>query len=173
MITRSASIGREVRKAVFSECEKYRYSLEIVWDSESPLLVVIGLNPSKADHLQDDNTLHRVKGFARAFHCGGVRMLNAFAFRSTESTRLFDIKDPVGPENTLEFLRSNRTALTIAAWGSTIQKKPWKHYYRGHDIAVALPGLMCLRKTTKGHPEHPLYLPSELTPIAFSYGETA
>ncbi len=173
MLTLSASIGRESRVATFSDCQKYRYRLEIVWDLESPLLVVIGLNPSTATHLQDDNTLHRVKGFARSFHCGGVRMLNAFALRSTQPGRLFTVKDPVGPDNTLEFLEANRTALTIAAWGSTIQKKKWNHWYRGHEIAAALPGLMCLRKTPTGHPEHPLYLPGGLTPIAFSYEEAA
>ncbi len=198
MITLSASIGRESRVALFSDCQKYRYRLEIIWDLESPLLVVIGLNPSTAnetepdntitrvisiskfngfggiymmncfpivstdpDILKDDNTLRRVKRFAHQFHCGGVRMLNAFAWRSTDPRALFGAKDPVGPGNTIGFLASNRTALTIAAWGSTIQKKPWKHYYRGHDIAQAMPGLLCLRKTPHGHPEHPLYLPGD------------
>lgn len=173
MITLSASIGNEVRTALFSDCQKYRYRLEIVWDTTSCLLVVIGLNPSTATHLEDDPTLKRVKSFARSFGCGGVRMLNAFAWRSTSPLALFQVADPVGPDNTLEFLRENRTAVTVAAWGANIQKKPWRHWYRGHDITKVMPGLMCFRKTTDGHPEHPLYLPGDLTPVAFSYEEAA
>lgn len=173
MITLSASIGSEVRTALFSDCQKYRYRLEIIWDQSSCLLVVIGLNPSTATHLEDDPTLKRVKSFARSFGCGGVRMLNAFAWRSTSPLALFQVPDPVGPDNTIDFLMANRTAVTVAAWGVNIQKKPWKHWYRGHDIAAAMPGLMCLRKTPSGHPEHPLYLPPDLIPVAFSYEEAA
>jgi hypothetical protein len=38
----------EKRIAILSDCEKYRYLLEIVWDRSLPLCQFIGLNPSKS-----------------------------------------------------------------------------------------------------------------------------
>lgn len=168
MIVHFASVGDEARTVWFSICGKYRLLLEIVW-SPGSVMTVIGLNPSTASHLEDDNTLRRVKGFAKGYGCGGVRMLNAFSWRSTDPQALFKVQDPIGEENTLDFLASNRTALTVAAWGANITKNPWAHYYRGHDIAKRIPNLLCFRKTNGGSPEHPLYLPPDLKPIAFSY----
>lgn len=169
LILRSASIDGEIRSAQFSKCEKYRYCLDIIWDALSPRLTVIGLNPSTATELEDDPTLRRVKAFARSYGCGSVRMLNAFAWRSTSPLELFKVADPVGPGNTLEWLFYNSTPRTVAAWGITIQKKKWAHWYRGHDIAAAIPNLHCFRKTPSGHPEHPLYLPGDLRAVPFSY----
>lgn len=172
MIYRSSNVAEETRTASYSPCEKYRYVLEIFWNLSVTPLTVIGLNPSTATELVDDPTLRRVKGFARAWGYGGVRMLNAFALRSTDPKNLFKHKDPVGPENTLEFLKSMATDPTIAAWGGNIQSKRWNHWYRGHEISAALPNLRCFRITDKGHPEHPLYLPADLKPIPFSYKES-
>jgi hypothetical protein len=158
--------------AEYSEDQEYRYFLEIVWDVKKDTLTAICLNPSKATEEQDDPTIRRLKAFAREFDCGGVRILNAFALRSTDPKKLFTHKDPIGPENTLEFLKFNCSPLTIAAWGGNIQAKRWNHFYRGHDISAAMPDLKCLRITDKGHPEHPLYLPGDLKPIPFSYKES-
>lgn len=130
---------------------------------------VIGLNPSTATEIADDPTLRRVKGFAIAWGYGGVRMLNAFALRSTDPKNLFTHPDPVGPENTVEFLQEEMWALNLAAWGGNIQSKKWSHYYRGQDIVSALPDLHCFKITDKGHPAHPLYLKADLKPIPFSY----
>lgn len=97
-------------------------------------------------------------------------MLNAFALRSTDHKALFRFKDPVGPENTVEYLKQWCDGpMTIACWGAHITERKWSHYYRGHVIAESIPGLLCLRKTQKGHPEHPLILPYGLKPIPFSY----
>ena len=96
-------------------------------------------------------------------------MLNAFALRSRDPKKLYLAKDPIGPENTIDFLKENSSELRIACWGIEIAAKNWKHHYRGHDIAESIPNLMCLRKTKHGHPEHPLYLPSDLKPVPFKY----
>lgn len=157
----------ERREAWFSEDDKYRMLLDINWEHGS-ILTVIGLNPSTATHLVNDPTIRRCIGFAKQFGCGGLRMLNAFSYRATNRLELFKVADPVGPENTIDFLREHSTPLTIAAWGTTIQSKKWKHFYRGQDIANALPDLKCLR-VAGIHPEHPLDLPADLAPIPFSY----
>ena len=71
------------RSAEFSECRLYRYSLRIAWDPALPLASFIGLNPSTADEWQDDPTVRRCRIFAESWNCGGLLMLNAFAFRAT------------------------------------------------------------------------------------------
>ncbi len=171
MIHQYATVGSEVRSALFSEDMRYRYQLDIRWDARLPFMTVIGLNPSTATHLEDDPTLRRVKAFAASYGCGSVRMLNAFALRSTSPKALFTEADPIGPCNTLPFIGNSLEGVTIAAWGRTIQSKKWANWYRGHEIASAIIGLKCFRKTPSGHPEHPLYLPGDLKPVPFSYEE--
>lgn len=171
MIFKSSTVGEETRGALYSPCDTYRYVLNIIWNMSITPLTVIGLNPSTATEQVDDPTLRRVKGFARNWGYGGVRMLNAFALRSTDPKNLFKHKDPVGPENTLEFLKSMATDPTIAAWGGNIQSQHWHDFYRGHEICAAIPNLQCFKITDKGHPAHPLYLKADLKPIPFSYKE--
>lgn len=132
-------------------------------------MTVVGLNPSTATHIDDDPTLRRVKGFAKDWGYGGVVMLNAFAVRSTDPKILFTHKDPIGPENTLEWLKSMSSELTLAAWGGNIQSRKWRNFYRGHDICDAIPRLHCFRLTQQLHPEHPLDLPSDVKPVRFFY----
>jgi len=154
------------RTTHFSPCRRYRYQLRIVWDDTLPLLCCIGLNPSTADETKDDPTLRRVQGFARDMGRGGVLMLNAYGYRSTDPKVLLSISDPCGPENTPANLRQwiEETGTTaIAAWGANI----------GHDWQVILKyelsNLDCFRITKSGYPEHPLYLPASLRPVAWNY----
>ncbi len=46
---------------LFLDCNKYRYSLWRIWNKEKPIFTFVGLNPSTADHEQDDpnhKTMH-------------------------------------------------------------------------------------------------------------------
>lgn len=167
----NAEVSGERREAAFSPDRQFRYRLDITWDSTRPTMTTICLNPSTADHLQDDPTIRRGKAFARSFGCGTYRMLNVFAFRSTDYTAIFRQPDPIGEDNTLEYLRFwCDGTLAVAAWGAHITERNWwRHYYRGHDVADAIPELMCLKRTKSGHPQHPLYLPAGLRPMPFSY----
>lgn len=163
-------VGGERREAAFSDCMKYRYRLEICWDPNLKCLVTIGLNPSTADHLQDDPTIRKCKELARDMGYGSYMMLNAFAWRSTDYKALFRVPDPIGPGNTLDYLKTwCDGAFVIACWGAHITEKPWRHYYRGMDIAKAIPNLFCLQVTKSGHPQHPLYLKKSLRPVRFAY----
>lgn len=170
MIAQKAIVNDEVREAEFSDDDIYRYRLDIRWNADLPTLTTIGLNPSTATHLHDDPTIRRCKSLAREMGFGTYRMLNAFAYRSTDYKALFRVKDPIGPDNTLEYMkRWCENSFVLACWGTHITEDGWRHYYRGKDIAESIPDLHCLRVTKNGHPEHPLYLPSILRPIPFSY----
>ena len=95
--------GEMTKGARFSECRVWRYALWRTWDPARAPLVFVGLNPSTADETQDDPTIRRCLGFARDFGCGGLHMLNIFAFRATNPDELRRTDDPVGPDNEREF----------------------------------------------------------------------
>lgn len=159
------------RSAEFSPCRRYRYTLRIVWEPSLPLLVVVGLNPSTADESKDDPTLRRVQGFARDMGRGGVLMLNFFAWRETNSALLRQVAEPVGAENTPEnfwrWIQSAGGLRPVAAWGTKAKQLDparWEMLRRSTRFD-------CFRTTKDGEPEHPLYLPADLRPRQWNYGE--
>ena len=171
---KSGHTNGEWRRALFSDSQEYRLLLDILWDYPAKaLMTTIGLNPSTATELTDDATIRRAKRYARDWGFGGLRMLNAFAWRDTDPRSLFIVPDPIGPDNTIDFLKSNATETTLAMWGVTITSRAWKHRYRGHDIAAVIPNIKAFRLTSDGHPEHCLRLPLNLRPISFSYEDDA
>ncbi len=147
--------------AVISPCGKYRYALWRIWDETLPLAFFIGLNPSTADAIRDDNTIRRCVSFAQQLGYGGLSMGNLFALRSTNPKKLFEASDPTGPDNDkwLTVLKA-KANIAIAAWGNN-------GTYLGRDQMVAkmFSDLYCLKLSTKGIPCHPLYLSSKLKPM--------
>ena len=152
--------------AVASGCGRYRYELTRRW-AVGPVAVMVGLNPSTADHEVDDPTTRRCVGFAKAWGCGGLVLVNLFALRSTDPRRLRDHDDPVGAMND-RFLAAALDAAgdrpVVACWGV-------RGTLRGRDAEVlALFGdrpVQCFGRTRDGHPRHPLYLPNttDLSPF--------
>lgn len=82
--------------ARLSPCGLYRYTLTRTWDATKPRACWIGLNPSTADASEDDPTIRRMCGFADAWKCGGIIVVNLFALRATDPKELRRVKDPVG-----------------------------------------------------------------------------
>lgn len=150
--------------AVLSGCGRYRYVLWRDW-ADGPKALFILLNPSTADAGQDDPTLRRVMGFARAAGHGGVRVVNLFALRATDPRALHNSPDPIGPENDRHLTEQLRACdgAVICAWGA-------QGGYRGRDAQVLarLAGagvpLWHLGLTAGGKPRHPLYLPATIRP---------
>ena len=155
------------RAAEFSECRLYRYSLRIVWDPSLPLASFIGLNPSTADEWQDDPTVRRCRTFAESWNCGGLLMLNVFAFRATLPADMKKVEDPIRPRNTAAYLIEQLATCGgphIAAWG-----KHSSHRNHGEYIKCHFPHLDCLALNLDGSPKHPLYLKGSLLPQPFNY----
>ena len=146
--------------AVFSDCGGYRYSLQREWAPGQKKVVMIGLNPSKADAATNDPTIRRCIDFARCWGFGGLVMLNLFAYRSTDPTRLKSVKCPVGPDNDHWISHwVSKVDDVVACWGN-------HGGYQHRDQAVtALCGqLLILKLNRSGQPAHPLYLPSNTKP---------
>jgi hypothetical protein len=150
------------RGAVFSDCQLYRYTLWRQWGpGEVPRFLM--LNPSTATAELDDPTIRRCMGFARAWGCGGIVVLNIFAFRATDPADMKRAADPIGPEND-EYLRSEgQKGRVICAWGA-------HGSFMDREAAVVrlfdglrVP-LYALALTGAGSPRHPLYLKGDLKP---------
>lgn len=155
------------RTCAFSPCRTYRYELRIIWDVQRSPLMVIGLNPSKADENQDDPTLRRCQDFAHRWNHGGLVMTNLFAYRSTDPRAMLRFQgDAVGPDNDEALVRAvYECNFVLCAWGKhgAHQGRAATVYKRLHQFAT----LHCLRLNKDGSPEHPLYVPATTQPIPF------
>lgn len=155
--------------AVLSECGTYRYSLRRWWGATLDTFVVIGLNPSTADARDDDPTIRRCVDFASAAGCGGLVMLNAYAYRATDPTALRNRNDAVGPHND-RFIAATiahiHIKVVVCAWTDAVTKD------RAREVLAILadfehePHVFGLTKT--GAPRHPLYMPRTARPVAWT-----
>lgn len=186
--------------ATISPCGKYRYRLwrewrlhpsPAQWDmwtdergkpvvdgageqlGEPKSCIFIMLNPSTADGEQDDPTIRRCIGFAKAWGYDRLDVLNLFAYRATDPRQLLALNhddDPVGQGNSKAIksalFPSRLAGIVVCAWGAhgghLGQDETVLGWLGDHD-AYAL-GL-----SADGHPRHPLYLPASATPKRF-YG---
>lgn len=150
------------RGARLSPCRTYRYALWRRW-GRGHYAMFIGLNPSTADETQDDPTIRRCIGFARAWGYSGLCMANLFAYRATEPADMKKAADPIGWENDSTLSAwAHDAGVVVAAWGAHGTYKR-----RDQSVRLLVPGLHYLRLTKDGHPGHPLYLPGSLQPVAW------
>lgn len=144
--------------ALISDDGWYRYWLTRRWNTGSVATFVM-LNPSTADASLDDPTIRRCIGFAKAWGCGALSVVNLYAFRSTDPKGLWIAEDPVGPDNDDHLSAAALGAAIsgwplVAAWGANAKPDRVSH-------VLALPGmdaLTALGTTKDGAPRHPLYL---------------
>ena len=154
------------RDAILSPCGKYRYMLSRRWQS-GPACGFIMLNPSTADASIDDPTIRRCMGFARREGCGGLIVVNLYAYRSSSPAVLAAVTDPHGgPDAEREFHAavSRVDGPLIAAWGAwSAIRNPAAQIAKQYADR-----LMCLGRTKDGHPRHPLYVRADAPLQLFS-----
>jgi len=98
-------------------------------------------------------------------------MLNAFAYRSTDPSKLEQVDDPVGPDNKIELIQrwiheASPNKPAVAAWGIRIAERK-KLRFRLEELNRLR--LDCFTRTKDGHPNHPLYLENGLKPKPWNY----
>ena len=71
-----------MKKAIISDCGKYRYELHRRWDRSKGKVLFIMLNPSTADGLNNDLTTIRCINFAKKWGYGGIMIGNIYPFRA-------------------------------------------------------------------------------------------
>lgn len=170
--------------ADISRCGRYRYLLEREWRGthdpkhwewmgckdgagmemgEPRSVLFVMLNPSTADGTEDDPTIRRCVGFAKAWNYEQISVVNLYAYRATKPKELFAAGDAIhGPRNQEVIERAVRRAgIVICAWGA-----------HGEDYqAEVVRGWMHMKPhfalglTKGGSPRHPLYLPADAKPI--------
>lgn len=140
--------------AIFSDCEKYRYILRRVWDSDKGRAVFVGLNPSTADEIRNDPTVSRMISLSKLWGFGGVSVCNLFAFRATLPSDMKNAENPVGDENDSFILKEIQDAgKVIACWGNH-----GKFLNRSGNFLKNLRDYYHFGLTKQGEPHHLLYL---------------
>lgn len=151
--------------ADISECSRYRFTLWRIWDQSKPLAMIIGLNPSTADAVEDDRTIGRCVTFMRREGFGGFYMMNLFAFRATEPKDMKAELEPVGFMNN-QWLRhiSQDSERIIFAWGCD-----GGHMGRDKEVIQLFKDAnpYCFGLTKEGYPKHPLFLSGDTPLIPF------
>lgn len=169
MITRHHLKDDADSTAVYSDCERYRYLLTRVWDTQGQRALFVMLNPSTATEFQNDPTVERCERRARALGFGSFRVTNIFAFRATAPRVMRAEPDPVGPANDAAISQSAAewADRIICAWGTH-----GAHLGRGAQVEALLRAtgrpLYTLGLTQDGHPKHPLYIGYDQQPLLWS-----
>ena len=150
--------------AIYSDCEKYRYILERIWDKNNGKIMFLALNPSTATEEKNDPTVARMVSFARSWGYGGVVVANVFAFRSTLPSDLKKDKNPVGSENDLLISKESKNCdKIVACWGNH-----GTFLNRSENVKRMIKNMGCLGITKSGEPKHPLYLRADSRLIKFN-----
>jgi hypothetical protein len=168
--------------AEFSEPDRvYRYRLWRRW-ADGPMLMVIGLNPSTADERDNDPTIRRCIGYAKAWGFAGLEMLNIFSYRATDPKALREWCSGLSKDESFSETVHNLGAIANTSWEVTAQNGAilaawgqWGHLSgRGRSVKNYLAyragwgqGSACLGLTKSGEPRHPLYLRADAAPIPF------
>lgn len=159
-----------VKDAVIDESGRYRYTLYRRWNQANDRTAVwVMLNPSTADHIEDDPTIRRCIGFSKAWGYGALTVVNLFALRATNPRELLTAgAEAVGPANDQHIYDELEYAeLVIAAWGSlgaildrhlSVRQLLRPYGHKVHHLGL----------TQSGHPRHPLYLRSDIAPVLWT-----
>jgi len=147
----------------------YRYMLWRIWSDSLPLLVVIMLNPSTADHESDDKTITGLITRARRWGYGGLLVVNLFALRSKEPDEMLAHAAPIGPENdrAIKLALTQNRHMVLCAWGTD-----GLHLNREVEVKCVISESgakpYALKLCANGAPGHPLYIAQATKPFALS-----
>ena len=149
---------------------EYRYLLWRVWDTTRPRLLWILLNPSVADGERDDPTLRRCTAFSDAWGYGALEIVNLFAYRTTDKSKLSTLNmDPIGPENDEHILAAaSHAPRIIVGWGADGALQMRDRAVLAALCQHAQRSVDCLGVVRNGCPRHPLYIPGDTLPIPYA-----
>lgn len=166
--------------ARFSACDLYRYELREVWNPAGPLWLWLMMNPSVAGLQFSDMTIQKTGRISRLGGAGGQIIANTGAYRSTSPAGLFDVADPVGPDNEATILRLARlpeVARVVLAYGQPPKPLAGQGARLAGLLHEAGIRLHVLRLSQDGTPMHPLsrgrgFIPVETALVEWVPGQT-
>lgn len=148
--------------AVFSDCEKYRYSLVRTWDASLKSITYLMLNPSTADEMVNDPTIARCQRRAFEYGYGQMIISNLFPYRMTLSSQLDTVENLLGDSDVAD--RSiieavEQSSITVCGWGSHhLSAARAKHVFKLLNERALSSKLHALQINQDGSPKHPLYV---------------
>ena len=149
------------KHAIISKCERYRYKLTRTWDEDKGKVLFIMLNPSTANHIQNDLTTIRCINFAEKWGYGGIMIGNIYPYRTKRPKHLRQWMKMRFKEDYPEIDRYNKdhvyemaqqADMIVCAWGCNHKGMPeWIHdladYRALHYLELCDDGIT---------PKHPL-----------------
>lgn len=151
--------------AIFNDERTHRHKLWRTWNAAMPVLMVVGMNPSKADENDNDPTVERVERRARILGYGGIVMLNVQDIIETDSRRLAQIPADVrctsaNAGHLIDALEAAKAGAgdILCAWGKPGQKYGPIAWFTTQAFRRGVT-LFCLKTNKDGSPVHPLYQP--------------
>lgn len=144
----------EDRGAIFSDCRTCRYALWRIWNAELPFVMYIGLNPSKANEVDNDNTITKVRKISENNGYGGLYMVNCFPHISTDPNGIVIDRDFIEINDRHLKEISEKCKTVVFAWGS---KDIIKDEGRDLKMIEMFPNAKALFINKDGSPKHPLY----------------
>lgn len=182
-------------EAIISADELYRAWLTRELGGVRPL-VSIGVNPSTADAMEEDNTIKTEQAFARIWGCGRLIKVNPYAFRAKKPKVMMaafalgiDIVgcDIRGLHNDDYIARAiglaiEHDGIVLFAWGKIageVAKKTGRDRIADMLAGIKKRGLwdrftpMCIGTNGDGSPKHTLYQPHTAELVPWTYKEAA
>lgn len=140
----------------------YRFTLHRSIQKIGMRACVIMVNPSTADHTNDDATIRKLIGFGKRLQWSELTVVNKFAYRATNINELRDAEYPIGALNDGYIAAAMLDAdIVVVAWGS-LTKLPSKLRDRWRTIVTMARSLdrtlYCFGICEDGHPKHPVML---------------
>lgn len=175
MVDKTSSLATHIQNmkqtAVFAGSKNnpraYRYLLTREWktDTEKPnLACFIMQNPSTGDEYVDDPAIDECIKLVRKWDHDdklshdGIAVVNLYACVGSDSAKLDQLEDPIGPENDryLKEAIKQYTDSIIIAWGDGTGNLP-ELAKRRRAVRAMLPknGIYCLGTTENGQPRYP------------------
>lgn len=159
-----------VRKATFSRCRTYRWTLQRLWDTRPKLLVCM-FNPSTASDTEDDPTITLLCHIAAHNGYGGIIVVNGIPFVSpspaeaAEMVNTWDKRQAWYERDALHYnlaeieKHAATAGAVLLAWGALADRCPYWFDNVLEEIechvAEGTP-VLCIGKTKGGHPIHPM-----------------
>jgi hypothetical protein len=156
------------RGAKFSACNNYRYALWRIWDKSKPLVMCIGLNPSKATKVKNDRTITRLESLIKNAGYGGFYMMNLFAYITPYPKQLKYAQDLQGDSNKCFTEISAKCKDVVFCWGGFNILSLYEMFAdRVEFMEEMYAGALCFGFCNSGAPRHPLMLKKDTPLIKF------
>lgn len=158
--------GHDEDGAVFDASGEYRYALWRTWRVTGPRLLVVTLNPNKADEKTLDQTSRLCREWAQRLGFGSVWIGSIFAYCSPDFRGVKRQENPVGSGNDWWLARMHEASdTTLVAWGDY-----GRHLDRGRVVMeklVPIRPVVALGRTDAGQPHHLLGLRADAGIVPF------